>query len=898
MSKSGSSTHTGWPSRNGTSTSRRRKTGAWGMRAAICACILRERVPPGHGRRVEHRDHLHVHVERRGLEVEEAGVEPAQLLHATPPPSLGAWSRDRSSGPVLRRPTDGRRVPMCPSGPVGSSVRHRAGHAVVTARARTVFDGGVLWVFFAFSMVCAAARGERPSSRSGESRFTVVSFASAGSLVGELPGPGRHGRAWPAPCVFAVDGAPPRLGLVGWRSCSGSPRPGYGRPGRGGPPVAAALVDQALDDATGGPVRAEGFDLTPAWDHGVAAGHRRPVPLPGDPPDPQHRLRGATGIYRHRLDIIGRRRRPADGRTGARLHPRRGVDHRRQARAGHPDDARAGRAGLGLRGHQLPAQPQGHLARPRRRLQAGRSPGCASTSPSTAATPSSSRSRAARPAATCRPWWRSPPTQPEWQPGFEDADTSVDACVPFYGVYDMTGDPEPVGAYGPGLVDLLEKRVMKTDRARRPRGLRAGLPRPSVTPAAPPMFVVHGTNDTLVPVAGGPALRRAPPGRLDRPGRLRSSCPRPARLRRPGCPSGAGTPPSARSGSWRRSARGRRPDRWPRSGSVRPWTRAPSGPRAPDRIPRHPPPPVWTHSRVSDVESHMRVGRPRDQPASVVPSTEYKGEPCVQHHGRAHRPRRAWSWLVGLGGAACSSTNSSVDHDDRRPGRPRRRARPDPGQRLQRPHRHHRDHGPGRQRLHPGLGGLFKGALVGTEAYADYVNSTGGVNGRKIVVNSADDGSTGPATSRPPSRPSPDDFALVGDLLPRRQLRRRRSWPRTPGSPTSPWCSTPPPTSCPTSSAPSRSTTAGQDGSAPVLQEQVPGDTNAVGTLVADSPSAQTDWAGEKYALENVGYKFIYEPVLPGDPDRLHPLRHRHEERRGQDPLHRPDARAVTPRPW
>ena len=39
--------------------------------------------------------------------------------------------------------------------------------------------------------------------------------------------------------------------------------------------------------------------------------------------------------------------------------------------------------------------------------------------------------------------------------------------------------------------------------------------------------------------------------------------------------------------------------------------------------------------------------------------------------------------------------------------------------------------------------GLFKGAQVGTQAYADYVNSTGGVNGRKLVVNGADDAFTG-----------------------------------------------------------------------------------------------------------------------------------------------------------
>ena len=54
------------------------------------------------------------------------------------------------------------------------------------------------------------------------------------------------------------------------------------------------------------------------------------------------------------------------------------------------------------------------------------------------------------------------PNEPDWQPGFEGADTSVQACVPFYGVYDLTGAPATSGAYGPGLVELLEKRVFKT----------------------------------------------------------------------------------------------------------------------------------------------------------------------------------------------------------------------------------------------------------------------------------------------------------------------------------------------------------------------------------------------------------------------------------------------------
>src|SRR5262249_27094352 len=35
--------------------------------------------------------------------------------------------------------------------------------------------------------------------------------------------------------------------------------------------------------------------------------------------------------------------------------------------------------------------------------------------------------------------------------------------------------------------------------------------------------------------------------------------------------------------------------------------------------------------------------------------------------------------------------------------------------------------------------GLFKGSQAGTDAYFQYVNSTGGVNGRKLVMKSADD---------------------------------------------------------------------------------------------------------------------------------------------------------------
>ena len=66
-----------------------------------------------------------------------------------------------------------------------------------------------------------------------------------------------------------------------------------------------------------------------------------------------------------------------------------------------------------------------------------------------------------------------------------------------------------------------------------------------------------------------------------------------------------------------------------------------------------------------------------------------------------------------------------------------------------------------------------------------------------------------------------------------------------------------------------------------------------VGTVVADLPSPEADWAGEKYVMENVGYNVVYDAQLRRHPDRLHPERDRHEERRGQGAVHRPDARGL-----
>ena len=90
---------------------------------------------------------------------------------------------------------------------------------------------------------------------------------------------------------------------------------------------------------------------------------------------------------------------------------------------------------------------------------------------------------------------------PQFQPGFEDVDTTVDACIPIYGVLDMTADRATSGKHGPGLRILLEHRVFKKKlREHRPE-FEAASPLHRIHEGAPPFLVMHGTHDTLVPVA-------------------------------------------------------------------------------------------------------------------------------------------------------------------------------------------------------------------------------------------------------------------------------------------------------------------------------------------------------------------------------------------------------------
>ena len=96
------------------------------------------------------------------------------------------------------------------------------------------------------------------------------------------------------------------------------------------------------------------------------------------------------------------------------------------------------------------------------------------------------------------------PNDPQFQPGFEDADTSVRAAVPFYGLYDFTRNEAIHSLMAP----TLSKYVFKLRRPEIEEAFRAASPITYVSPEAPPFFVLHGTNDSLIPVEQGRAFSK------------------------------------------------------------------------------------------------------------------------------------------------------------------------------------------------------------------------------------------------------------------------------------------------------------------------------------------------------------------------------------------------------
>ena len=104
------------------------------------------------------------------------------------------------------------------------------------------------------------------------------------------------------------------------------------------------------------------------------------------------------------------------------------------------------------------------------------------------------------------------PSDPAWQPGFEDADTSVSGCVPFYGLYDFdSNDP-----YAKPTRQFLSRVVFPSGATIDDFRNASALHR--LTDDVPEFLVVHGANDSLANVEQARAfverIRAINPGKV------------------------------------------------------------------------------------------------------------------------------------------------------------------------------------------------------------------------------------------------------------------------------------------------------------------------------------------------------------------------------------------------
>lgn len=88
------------------------------------------------------------------------------------------------------------------------------------------------------------------------------------------------------------------------------------------------------------------------------------------------------------------------------------------------------------------------------------------------------------------------PNRAQWQPGFEDADTTVQAAVPFYGVFDFL-DRYNIRT-GMSMDGIIADKVMQCSKEDNRELWDECSPLSHVSAEAPPMYVIQGRHDSLV----------------------------------------------------------------------------------------------------------------------------------------------------------------------------------------------------------------------------------------------------------------------------------------------------------------------------------------------------------------------------------------------------------------
>jgi branched-chain amino acid transport system substrate-binding protein len=158
-------------------------------------------------------------------------------------------------------------------------------------------------------------------------------------------------------------------------------------------------------------------------------------------------------------------------------------------------------------------------------------------------------------------------------------------------------------------------------------------------------------------------------------------------------------------------------------------------------------------------------------------------------------------------------------------------------------------------------GGLFKGADVGTQAYFDYVNSTGGVNGRTLVIDSGDDQNQGAVNLQLTQSAINNDLAIVGEFSLQDSFGGKLL-AQNPGMPDISNVLSLATSNLPNVFSPVPLEGGWEEGAVQYIKSQFPNDLTA-GAMIGDEPSSEAAWVGEKYVLQKVGFHVVYDPVFP-----------------------------------
>jgi branched-chain amino acid transport system substrate-binding protein len=160
------------------------------------------------------------------------------------------------------------------------------------------------------------------------------------------------------------------------------------------------------------------------------------------------------------------------------------------------------------------------------------------------------------------------------------------------------------------------------------------------------------------------------------------------------------------------------------------------------------------------------------------------------------------------------------------------------------------------------LAGLFTGAVVGTQAYAAYVNSQGGVNGRKLIVQGADDQFAGATNKQATEYALQNDFAIVGsvsleDSFGGTVIAANPQLPDVAGS------LDPATRKLPNNFSPTPTADGWPLGPLTYFRQRFPSEVLHTATIIADLPPTIRTWSSEKAAMTHLGYHVILEPALP-----------------------------------